>query len=193
MTTWRPAFGAALRLASQAHNDHARVLQLSPDYVDAKLVVGDYEYVIGALALPFKIFMGFAGIHGSKATGMEMLRDAGARGVITSVEARTTIALFLRREHKYQQAIQVVTSLKNQYPHDFLFCLEEANLRKDSGGANDAAAAYRALIAQAAKPGYFPSAHVDLAWYGLGQSLHSLSAMRDRDLAKRQLGTKPPG
>ena len=31
---------------------HVRVLQLDPDYVDAKLVVGVYEYVVGALPCP---------------------------------------------------------------------------------------------------------------------------------------------
>ena len=166
-------FAAGLHLSIQAKDDHQRVLQLDPDYADAKLVFGVYQYVVGSLPLPFKLLIGFAGITGSKARGMELLHDAADHGTITSVEARTTIALFLRREGKYQEAIQVVNSLKNQYPHDFLFCLEEANLRKDSGGVNDAAAAYRALIEQAAKPGYFPSAHVDLAYYGLGQSLHS--------------------
>ena len=166
-------YTSGLRLSIQAKDDHQRVLQLDPDYADAKLVFGVYQYVVGSLPLPFKLLIGIAGISGSKSHGMELLQDAADHGTITSVEARTTIALFLRREHKYQQAIQVVTSLKNQYPHDFLFCLEEANLRKDSGGANDAAAAYRALIEQASKPGYFPSAHVDLAYYGLGQSLHS--------------------
>ena len=86
-----------------------------------------------------------------------MLRDAGNRGVITSVEARTAIALFLRREAKYQEAIEVVRSPKNEYPHDFLFCLEEANLRKDDGEGMAAVDAYRELLAEAAKPGYFAS------------------------------------
>ena len=36
--------------------------------------------------------------------------DDGNRGVLTSVEARTAIALFLRREGKYNEAIQVVRS-----------------------------------------------------------------------------------
>ena len=31
------------------------MLQIDPEYVDAKLVVGVYEYVVGALPFPFKI------------------------------------------------------------------------------------------------------------------------------------------
>ncbi len=130
-------FGAGFRLAMKAKDDHMRVLQLDPDYADAKLVTGVYEYVVGALPLPFKFIIGFAGISGSKSKGLQMLNDAASRGVITSVEARTVIALFLRREARYKEAIQVVRSLKSQYPRDYLFCLEEANLRKDAGEGHD--------------------------------------------------------
>jgi hypothetical protein len=54
---------------------------------------------------------------------------------MTNVEARVVIALFLRREAKYNEAIQVVRGLKSSYPHGYLFCLEEANLRKDAARA----------------------------------------------------------
>lgn len=165
------SFSAALRLANQARGDHARILQLNPDYVDAKLVVGNYEYVIGALPLPFKIFIGFAGIHGSKATGMEMLRDAGARGVITSVEARVCMMLFLRREAKYQEAEQIAEGLVAEYPRDFLFHLEVANLQKDAGAGLKAISSYREVIDLAKKPGYFPSAQLELVYFGLGDTL----------------------
>ncbi len=164
-------FGAGFHLAIKAKDDDVRVLQIDPDYVDAKLVVGVYEYVVGALPWPFKLLIGFAGITGSKTKGMEMLNDAGKRGVITSVEARTTIALFLRREAKYKEAIQVIRELKREYPHDFLFCLEDANLRKDDGEGMAAVDAYREVLAANAKPGYFYSARMELAYFGLGDAL----------------------
>ena len=164
-------FSAGFRLAVKAREDEERALQLDPNYVDAKLVVGVYEYVVGALPWPFKLLIGFAGITGSKSTGLTMLRDAGSRGVITSMEARTVIALFLRRESKYQEAIQVVRNLENQYPHDFLFRLEEANLRKDAGEGMGAVVCYRDLLADTAKSGYFPEAQLELAYFGLGDAL----------------------
>ncbi len=34
-----------------------------------------------------------------------------------------------------------------------------------------AVTAYRNLLSEAAKPGYFPSAHLELAWFGLGEAL----------------------
>lgn len=165
------AYSAGFRLATKAKDDEVRVLQLDPDYVDAKLVVGVYEYVVGALPWPFKVLIGFAGITGSKSRGLEMLTDDGNRGVITSVEARTAMALFLRREARYKEAIQVVHGLKHQYPHDFLFCLEEANLRKDGGEGMVAVAAYKEILANASRPGYFAEARLELANFGLGDTL----------------------
>jgi len=184
-------FAAGLHLSIEAKNDHERVLQLDPDYADAKLVFGIYQYVVGSLPLPFKLLIGMAGISGTKAKGMELLQDAAAHGTITSVEARTTMALFLRRDGKYPEAIQVVESLKRQYPHDFLFCLEEANLRQESGAGMSAAATYQALIEQTAKPGYFPSAHVDLAYYGLGKSLHGERHFDEAALAYEKAASIP--
>jgi tetratricopeptide (TPR) repeat protein len=165
------SYGAGFRLATKAKEDHVRVLQLDPDYIDAKLVVGVYEYVVGALPLPFKFLIGFTGITGSKSRGLEMLRDAGNRGPVTNIEARTAIALFLRRESKYKDAIQEIRRLKSQYPRDFLFCLEEANLRKDDGEGMAAVADYREILADNAKPGYFASTQLELAYFGLGEGL----------------------
>ena len=165
------AFGTGFHLAMKARDDAAHALQIDPDYVDAKMIVGVYEYVVGALPWPFKLMIGFAGITGSKSTGLAMLEDAGKRGVITSVESRTVIALFLRREAKYKDAIQEVRELKSQYPHDFLFCLEEANLQKDAGEGMVAVDSYRQLLASAAKPGYFASSKLELAYFGFGDAL----------------------
>jgi tetratricopeptide (TPR) repeat protein len=162
---------AGFKLATAAKDDDARVLQLDPDYVDAKLVVGVYEYVVGALPLPFKFLIGFAGITGSKSKGLELLTDDGNRGAITNVEARTTIALFLRREGRYKEAIQVVRKLKSEYPRDYLFNLEEANLRKDAGEGMGAVEAYREILKANESAGYFFSPRLELTYYGLGDAL----------------------
>ena len=164
-------FSGGFRLAIKARDDEKRVLQLDPDYVDAKLVVGVFEYVVGALPWPFKLLIGFTGVSGSKIKGLEMLNDDGNRGVTTSVEARTVIALFLRREGKYEGAIKVVQGLENQYPHCYLFWLEEANLRKDAGQGMTAVTAYRQVLADNAKPRYFSQARLELTYFGLGDAL----------------------
>jgi hypothetical protein len=185
------SFSPAFHMALQAHSDEAKVLQIDPDYIDAKLVVGTYQYVIGALPWGFKLLFGFAGITGSKARGMEMLHDAFARAPMTSVEAGTVIALFQRREGKYQEAITVVRKLESEYPRDFLFRLEEANLRKDAGEGMGAVAAYESLLSDAAKPGYFPSAHLELAYFGLGEALRGQRHFAESAKAYEQAAWTP--
>ena len=110
---------------------------------------------------------------------------------MTSVDARTVIALFLRREARYKQAIEVVRSLKDQYPHDYLFCLEEANLRKDGGEGMRAVDTYREIVADAAKPGYFASARLELAYFGLGDALRGQRHYPDAAAAYEQAAWTP--
>jgi Tfp pilus assembly protein PilF len=188
-------FGSGFRLATKARDDCERVLQIDPNYVDAKLVVGVYQYVVGALPLPFKFLIGFAGITGSKSKGMEMLRDDARRGPATNIEARVVIALFLRREGKYQDAIEVVRSLKQEYPRDYLFCLEEANLRKDAGEGMRAVEAYQRIVADSANPGYFAGVRLELAYFGLGDALrgqrHYAEAAQAYEAAAASTGVGP--
>ena len=189
------SFSPALHLALGAKNDHQRVLELNPNYVDAKMVVGIYQYVVGALPLAVKVVVGVAGIHGSKTTGMTMLQDAADRGVITSVESRTAMMLFLRRDAKYQEARTIAEGLARQYPRDFLFALEVANLTKDAGEGMSAVAAYRHVIDLAKQPGYFPSSHLELAYFGLGDTLRGqklYAAATDAYLQGANLPTTSP-
>ena len=185
------SFSGALHLALQARSDNERVLDIDPNYVDANMVVGIYQYVIGALPFAFKIMFGFAGIHGSKSEGMKLLEDSASRGVLTKVESKTVIALFLRREGKYEQAIGVIRGLKHEYPRDFLFCLEEANLLKDAGHGPAAIVAYKGVIAEAQKPGYFPSAHRDLAYFGLAESYRGQMEYGESAAAYTQAAWQP--
>jgi hypothetical protein len=188
------SYSAGFKLALKAKDDHQKVLQLDPNYVDAKLVVGVYEYVVGALPLPFKLLIGFMGMTGSKARGLEMLADDGNRGLTTSVEARTTSTLFLRRESRYKEAIDVIRKLKAEYPRNYLFSLEEANLRKDAGEGMAAVEAYRAILTADERPGAFFSARLELTYFGLGDALRGQRKYADAAQAyERAAGTRGVG
>jgi tetratricopeptide (TPR) repeat protein len=180
------AFPTGLKQALGARNDCDRVLQLDPNYADAELVTGVYQYVVGALPMAFKVLIGFMGIHGSKGAGMALLRDDGERGVITRVEARTSMTLFLRREGKYEAAVKIAQGLAEEYPHDYLFWLEQGNLEKDAGDGMVAVETYERLIEMAKRPGYFPNAHLELAYFGLGDSLRGQKKFGEAVAAYRE-------
>jgi len=185
------SFVSALHVALQARSDNEKVLKLDPRYIDAKLVVGVHQYVTGSLPFGLKMLVGAAGITGSKSKGIDDLRDSGARGVITSVESRTALGLFLRREAKYDEAIAVTRTLTDEYPRDFLFRLELANLTKDAGRGQEAIAQYQQLLAQARKTGFFPSAHLELAWFGLADTLQGQRNYADAAEAYNEATAQP--
>jgi tetratricopeptide (TPR) repeat protein len=185
------SFVSALHVALQARSDNEKVLKLDPRYIDSRLIVGVHQYVIGSLPFGLKFVAGAAGITGSKQKGIDDLRQAGAQGVITSVEARTALGLFLRREAKYDEAITVTKSLVDEYPRDFLFRLELANLTKDAGRGKDAILQYQQLLVQAKKAGYFPSAHLELAWFGLADTLQGQKEYAEAAEAYNQATLQP--
>ncbi len=185
------SFVSALHVALQARSDNEKVLRLDPRYIDAKLVVGVHQYVTGSLPFGLKILAGAAGITGSKPKGMQDLRDAGGRGIITSVEARTALGLFLRREAKYDEAIAVMRSLTDEYPRNFLFRLEVANLTKDAGHGKPAITEYQQLLEEARKPGFFNSAHLELAWFGLADTLQGQKNYADAAAAYNEATMQP--
>jgi hypothetical protein len=184
-------FISGLHVALAASSDDEHALQLDPNYVDAEMVPAIHQFVVGTLPLPLKVMAGIIGIHGDKAKGMAMLRDCAKRGVITSVESRTTLMIFLRHEARYKEAIQVAQELNQEYPRDYLFALEVANLQKDAGNGQEAIRDYRAVLAQAAKPGYYYSVHTELAWFGLAETLRGQNDKTGAMAAFRQAESQP--
>jgi tetratricopeptide (TPR) repeat protein len=165
------AWFAALRNAIGARRDHEEVLKLAPDYADAKTIVGVYNYVAGSLPWAVKGPASLMGLGGSKQKGIHYLYDAARAGGETSVDARVGLALFLRREHRFDEALAAVRSLTASYPRNFLFALEEANILKDAGRGPESIAAYRKVLATGRQGNVYFHPHLDLAAFGLGEAL----------------------
>jgi tetratricopeptide (TPR) repeat protein len=180
------ALVTGLHLALQARGDDEKALQIDPNYVDAEMVPAIHQFVVGTLPGPLKLMAGLFGVHGDKAKGIALLRDCARRGVVTSVESRTTLMIFLRHDGRYAEAIQVAQSLAAEFPHDFLFALEVANLEKDAGNGPGAIREYRAVLEQAKRPGYYPSIHPELAWFGLAETLRGQNDKSEALQAFRQ-------
>jgi tetratricopeptide (TPR) repeat protein len=90
--------------------------------------------------------------------------------VITSVESRTVLSLFLRHDGRYPEALVVQHGLAAQFPHDYLYRLEEANLTKDEGNGPGAIVLYKEVLADGARPGYFIDPRLQMAWFGLADT-----------------------
>src|SRR5262249_33898365 len=138
------AWVSALRTAVAARHDDERVLELDPNFVDAKGLVGIHLYVIGSLSFPVKMAAAMTGITGSKQKGLDYLREVAAHGSPdVATDAKIALALFLRREQKYTEAIQVVGQLQQEHTRNFLMAAEYAHLLNAAGHGQAAIAAYR--------------------------------------------------
>ncbi len=179
MTLVDHSFAGAARQGLAARNDSEQVLKLDPNYADAKMAVGIQQFAVASLPRFVRMLVGIAGVGGNKEQGLALLRDAAAHGTVTRVESQTAMSLFLRHDHRYNEAYAVAQGLAKQYPHDFLFRLEEANLMKDAGHGPEAIAIYKGVLADAAKPGYFVEPRLQLAWFGLGETQRGQGAIID--------------
>lgn len=160
----------ALRQALGAYHDDVHILKLDPNYSDAKLVVGVYQYIIGSLSWWEKGVAYVADIHGSKKKGLQLLRAAADGGGEESIDAKTILALFLARDKQYPEAIKIVSGVYSDFPHNFIFGLAQADLLNASGQHEEAIAAYRKL-ATLGEQGFFPHARGERAAYSLGRAL----------------------
>lgn len=172
------AWFSALRNAVGARRDHERVLQLDPNYTDAKLIVGAHNYVMGSLPWSVKMAVALAGLSGNKEKGFRYLRQAAAGHGETSIDSKIVLALFLRREQRYEEALQIIRQLNELYPRNLLFALEEGNLLRAEKRYPEASKVYE-KIWQAGREGHYPKLHYEMAELSLGDLLRSQKKYAD--------------
>jgi tetratricopeptide (TPR) repeat protein len=164
------AWFSALRNAVGARRDHERVLELDPQYTDAKLVVGAHYFVTGSLSLAMRMAVSLVGLSGDKQKGLQYLSDAYHANGETSVDAGIVLMVFLRREHRYGEALQIAGELSPRFPRNYLLPLEQANLLRVSGKGDEAEEQYR-RVWQNGREGKYGSLHYEIAAVGLGDLL----------------------
>jgi hypothetical protein len=166
------AWFSALRNAVGARRDHERVLELAPQYTDAKLIVGAHNYVMGNLSLAVRMAVALVGLSGDKEKGLRYLSDDYNANGETSVDAGVVFIVFLRREHRYDEALQIARVIGPRFPRNYLLPLEEANLLRASGKSGEAEEQYR-RVWQNGREGKYGSLHYEIAALGLGDLLRS--------------------
>lgn len=166
------AWFSALRNAVGARRDHERVLELRPDYTDAKLVVGVHNYVTGSLPLAIKVAASMVGLGGNKQRGFDYLFEVAKNGKENRTEARIALVLFLAREGRNEEALIMLKGLLPEYPENVILALEEGSLLRSLNRTGEAAEVYR-KIWQAGRLGKYGNEHYEFAAFNLGELLRS--------------------
>jgi tetratricopeptide (TPR) repeat protein len=184
------AWFSALRNAVGARHDHERVLEIDPRYTDAKLVVGTHNYVMGSLSFAVKMAVALVGLSGDKEKGIRYLfEDYRANGE-TSVDAGMVLLIFLRREHRYGEALEITDQLAPRFPRNFLLPLEQGNLLRLSGKPDLAEQTYR-QVWQNGRDGKYGNLHYEIAALSLGDLLRSEKKYAEAATAYEQVGEVP--
>jgi tetratricopeptide (TPR) repeat protein len=184
------AWFSALRNAVGARRDHERVLELSPGYTDAKLVVGAHNYVLGSLPWAVKVGASMVGLGGNRDKGLQYLQECAAAEGEASTDAKVLLMLFLRREKHFDQALRFNRDLVARFPQSSLLAMEEGNLLRASGKPAEAANAYR-KIWQAGREGKYPGQHYEMAANSLGDLLRSQKDYQGAATAYELVSTVP--
>jgi len=164
------SYVGAARQGLASRQDSEQALRIDPDYADAKMAVGIQQFAVASLPRILRIMIGITGVTGNKEKGLDLLRQCAAHGVVNPVECRTALSLFLRHDARYPEALAVQRGLAEEFPRDYLFRLEEANLTKDKGDGPGAIAAYKRVLEDARKPGYFIDPRLQMTYFGLADT-----------------------
>ena len=184
------AWFSALRNAVGARRDHERVLELSPGYTDAKLVVGAHNYVLGSLPWAVKVGASMVGLGGNRDKGLQYLQECAAAEGEASTDAKVLLMLFLRREKHFDEALRFNRDLVARFPQSSLLAMEEGNLLRASGKLAEAANVYR-KIWQAGREGKYPGQHYEMAANSLGDLLRSQKDYQGAATAYELVSTVP--
>ncbi len=120
-------FIAALRDGSSGVDRHRQVIKLDPNFHDAELSIGLYDYIVGTLPLGAKLVVSFAGARGSKKRGIETLERVAKEAHWERDEARVLLIGLYKREKRFPEALELSRELQEKYPRNYLFRLETAD------------------------------------------------------------------
>ena len=92
------AYVAAARQGLSARNDSEAALKIDPQYADAWMAVGIQRFAVASLPKWLRFMVGFLGVGGNKQEGLADLRKSAEQGIVTPIESRTILSLFLRHD-----------------------------------------------------------------------------------------------
>src|SRR5450631_642076 len=129
----KKAWHDSLKDATAARKLHNRISELEPNNVDARLVQGLHDYIVGSLPLGYKMLGFLIGIHGDKEKGIRTVQDVAKNGKMNRLDAEVFLCALYRRENQSNLAAPLVQDLIRRYPRNYLLRMELAQMYSQSG------------------------------------------------------------
>lgn len=152
----RKAWMDSLKDATKARKAHNRLTEIDKSIIDARLVQGVHDYVVGSLPLRYKVLGFLAGFHGDREKGIQTLQLVAEQGNRNKFDAEILLGAIYRRERRAADAIPLVTDLLQRFPRNYLVRFELAQMYADLGDKESAMRVLRQVedLRQAGAPGY---------------------------------------
>jgi tetratricopeptide (TPR) repeat protein len=130
----------ALKDATTSRKAHNRVTEIDPSNVDARLMQGVYDYVVGSLTPLWRTLGFLAGYVGDRNRGIETLKLVAEKGKTNRTDAAVVLCAILRRERRPQETVPYLLDLIQKYPRNFLLRLELVQMYGEFGQRDKALA-----------------------------------------------------
>ena len=144
----RKAWRDSLRDATSARRCHSRVSELDPGFIDAQLVQGLHDYIVGSLPAYWRFVGVLVGFHGNKDEGIRRLELVAEKGRANRIDAQILLCAVCRRERRPQRAVVLLEGLIRRFPGNYLLPMELAQMYSDLGNKEKALAPLRQLERQ---------------------------------------------
>ncbi len=143
----RKAWRDALRDATAARKAHSRITEIDPSNVDARMVQGLHDYIVGSLPLEWRLLGFLIGFHGNKEEGIREVEMVSRNGKVDRLDAEFLLCAVYRREKKSGRAIPLLEDLIGRFPGNYLLRMELAQMYSDIGKETQALAVLERLRA----------------------------------------------
>ncbi|MGQ9918734.1 MAG: tetratricopeptide repeat protein [Bryobacteraceae bacterium] len=152
----RRAWMDALRDITDARKLHNRVAELEPSNMDALMLQGVHDYIVGSLPWYYRTLGFLVGFRGDRARGVRTVRLVAEKGKWNRVDAKILLGIVSRRERRPQDAVPIILELLEKYPRNFLLLFELSQMYSDLGRKADALAALDRIeeLKQSGAPGF---------------------------------------
>lgn len=177
------SFMSAMTNGKDSVGHHRDLIKIDPTYIDAKVTIGMYDYVVGALPPLVKLGATFIGYRGSKKRGIATLEEVARDGRYARDDAKTMLIALLKRERRYREAYNYASELAAKYPRNYLLKMEAADALVSQAEAErvtnpeaakkteaEAFAVFDSLLVPARGPNA-PRVPLDLVHYNYGDAL----------------------
>jgi tetratricopeptide (TPR) repeat protein len=152
----RKAWRDALRDATAGRKLHNRVTELEPANVDARLMQGVHDYVVGSLPLFYRMLGFVVGFRGDKSRGLRTLEEVARNGSVNRLDASFLLCALYRREGQPRRALPLLEELARRFPRNYLLRFEQAQMHSAAGNKDEALAAVAEVgeLKEQGAPGY---------------------------------------